>query len=83
MSDHRTVIEEHRSLREALETSVLPLATSVDGYRFEYQASLHGLELEAGGYVAIDAGGETGSASCCRFAWSSTRRARSTGRAPS
>ena len=58
MSDHRTVLEEHRGLREALETSVLPLATSVDGYRFEYQASLHGLELEAGGYVAIDARGE-------------------------
>ena len=58
MSDHRAVLEEHRGLREALETSVLPLATSVDGYRFEYQASLHGLELEAGGYVAIDARGE-------------------------
>ena len=58
MSDHRSVLEDHRDLREALETSVLPLATSVDGYRFEYQASLHGLELEAGGYVAIDARGE-------------------------
>ena len=46
-------------MREALETSVLPMATSVDGRRFEYQASLHGLELEAGGYVAIDAPGET------------------------
>ena len=58
VSDHRAVLEEYRGLREALETSVLPLATSVDGYRFEYQASLHGLELEAGGYVAIDARGE-------------------------
>ena len=58
VSDHRSVLEEHRSLRETLETSVLPLATSVDGYRFEYQASLHGLELEAGGYVAIDVRGE-------------------------
>ncbi len=58
MSDHRAVLEEYRGLRQALETSVLPLATSVDGARFEYQASLHGLELEAGGYVAIDARGE-------------------------
>ena len=55
MSDHRAVLEEYRDLREELETSVLPVATSVDGYRFEYQASLHGLDLEAGGYVAIDA----------------------------
>jgi uncharacterized protein len=58
VSDHRAVLEEYRGLRETLETSVLPLATSVDGYRFEYQASLHGLELEAGGYVAIDTRGE-------------------------
>jgi hypothetical protein len=46
-------------MREALEASILPLATSVDGRRFQYQASLHGLELEAGGYVALDAGGRT------------------------
>lgn len=58
MSDYRAVLEEYRDLRETLERSILPLATSVDGRRFEYQASLHGLELEAGGYVAIDAGGE-------------------------
>ena len=49
-------IEEYRSLREALETSLLPLATSVDGRRFQFQASLHRLELETGGYVAIEAG---------------------------
>jgi uncharacterized protein len=52
-------LEEYRGLREALESSVLPLATSVDGRRFEYQASLHGLELEAGGYVALDTAGTT------------------------
>ena len=57
VSDHLAVLEEFRSLRDALETSVLPLATSVDGRRFEYQASLHGLALEVGGYVAIDARG--------------------------
>jgi uncharacterized protein len=59
MSDPQVDLEEYRGLREALEASVLPLATSVDGRSFEYQASLHGLELEAGGYVTIDAGGET------------------------
>ena len=37
---------------------MLPLATSVDGRAFRFQVSLHGLELEAGGYVMIEAGGE-------------------------
>jgi uncharacterized protein len=59
MGDAQFDLQEYRGLREALETSVLPLATSVDGRRFEYQASLHDLELEAGGYVALDAGGTT------------------------
>ena len=58
MNDHLAALEEYRGLRETLETSILPLATSVDGRRFSYQASLHGLELEAGGYVAIDTRGE-------------------------
>jgi DNA helicase HerA-like ATPase len=58
VSDHQALLEEARGLRETLETAVLPLATSIDGSRFEYQASLHGLELEAGGYVAIDANGD-------------------------
>ena len=58
MSDQTLDLEEYRGLREALEASVLPLATSVDGESFEYQASLHGLELETGGYVSVDAGGE-------------------------
>jgi uncharacterized protein len=59
MGDPQLDLEEYRGLREALEASILPLATSVDGRRFEYQASLKGLNLEAGGYVALDAGGET------------------------
>jgi uncharacterized protein len=59
VGDPQLDIGEYRGLREALETSILPLATSVDGRRFEYQASLHGLELEAGGYVALEAGGAT------------------------
>jgi DNA helicase HerA-like ATPase len=59
VSDLQTGIEAYRGTREELERAVLPLATSVDGRRFGYQASLHGLELEAGGYVAIDAGRDT------------------------
>ena len=54
-----TWIEEYRDLRETVERAILPIATSVDGRRFHYQASLHGLDLEAGGYVAIDTGEET------------------------
>jgi uncharacterized protein len=50
-------MEEYRGMREALEASILPLATSVDGRRFGFQVSLHELELQAGGYVAIETGG--------------------------
>ena len=50
-------IAEFRDLRRRLEESVLPLATSVDGRRFELQASLHGLELRAGGYVVLESEG--------------------------
>jgi hypothetical protein len=59
VGDPLAELEGYRGLREALEASILPLATSVDGRRFQYQASLQGLELEAGGYVALDAGGRT------------------------
>ena len=43
-----------RELRRTIEESILPLATSVDGRRFELQASLHGLELQVGGYVVLE-----------------------------
>jgi DNA helicase HerA-like ATPase len=56
MPDLRQSFEEYRGLREALETSVLPLATSVDGQSFSFQVSLHGLELQTGGYVALETG---------------------------
>ena len=55
--DVQASLEQYRNVREALERSVLPLATSVDGERFTFQTSLHGLELEAGGYVALDGAG--------------------------
>ena len=45
---------EFRELRQKIEESILPLATSVDGRRFELQASLHGLELQVGGYVVLE-----------------------------
>jgi DNA helicase HerA-like ATPase len=59
VSDVQASLEEYRSVREALEKAVLPLATSVDGRRFSFQTTLHGLELEAGGYVALDGGGSS------------------------
>ncbi len=57
MTELHASLEEYRETREALEVAVLPLATSVDGRRFDFQVSLHGLELEPGGYVAIEGGG--------------------------
>jgi hypothetical protein len=59
VTDVNASLEEYRGTRETLEAAVLPLATSVDGRRFDYQVSLHGLELEAGGYVAIEGRGST------------------------
>ena len=47
----------YRNVREQLERSILPLATSVDGYRFRFQASLYDLELRRGGYVVIEGDG--------------------------
>lgn len=43
----------YRNTRRQLEQSILPMATSVDGRTFTFQASLHGLELRRGGYVAL------------------------------
>ena len=50
--EHQTA--EFRELRQKIEESILPLSTSVDGRRFELQASLHGLELQVGGYVVLE-----------------------------
>jgi uncharacterized protein len=49
-------LNEYRSLRQDLERAVAPTATSVDGRRFEFQASLHGLALQTGGYVDLGDG---------------------------
>jgi uncharacterized protein len=49
-------LERFRAVRRDLEASVLPLATSVDGRRFSFQASLHDLELQVGAYVVLGEG---------------------------
>ncbi len=47
-------IAHYRNVREQIERSILPLATSVDGWTFEIQASLHHLTLKRGYYVALE-----------------------------
>jgi uncharacterized protein len=59
VNDVQASLEQYRAVREELEAAVLPLASSVDGTRFSFQTTLHGLDLEAGGYVTLDAGGST------------------------
>ena len=49
-------VDSFRAVRREMEASVLPLATSVDGRRFTFQASLYGLELQSGGYAVLDDG---------------------------
>ena len=50
----RDQFERYRDLRGRIERNTLPLATSVDGSAFEFQASLHGLELKRGAYVVLE-----------------------------
>ena len=52
-------MDDYRRIRSELERGVLPLATSVDGRQFTFQASLHQLQLQTGGYVVLeDEGGD-------------------------
>ena len=44
----------YRGMRRELEEQVLPLASSIDGRAFAFQASLYGLDLETGGYVVLE-----------------------------
>jgi hypothetical protein len=46
--------DESRALQRRLEETILPLATSIDGRRFTFHASLHELALRLGGYVRLD-----------------------------
>jgi uncharacterized protein len=53
-------VDDYRRIRSEIERGVLPLATSVDGRQFTFQASLHQLQLQTGGYVVLeDEGGDT------------------------
>jgi len=50
-------LAEYRIMRREMEASVLPLATSVDGRRFTFQAPLEPLALRIGGYVVLESPG--------------------------
>ena len=47
-------LAEYRDLRRRLEENVLGLATSIDGRRFEFQASLYANGLGPGSYVVLE-----------------------------
>ncbi len=55
-SELRESIDRYRAVRRQLEEQILPVATSVDGRQFSYQASLHGLRLQPGSYVVLEDG---------------------------
>ncbi|HEY6683402.1 MAG TPA: hypothetical protein VI030_10530 [Propionibacteriaceae bacterium] len=48
------VVDDYRQMRSDRERNVLPLATSVDGRQFTFQASLHELQFQTGGYVVLE-----------------------------
>src|SRR4029450_312894 len=48
------VVDSYRRTRNGLERSILPLATSVDGGQLTFQASLHSLQFQTGGYVVLE-----------------------------
>src|SRR4051795_5439613 len=52
----RSGLDTYRSLRRELEDAVLPLAASLDGRRFTFQASVHDEQVMLGGYVRLRAG---------------------------
>ncbi len=54
--DLRVSVDRYRAIRQQLEEEILPVATSVDGRRFSFQASLHGLAFQAGSYVVLEQG---------------------------
>ena len=52
-SDLGALLSDYRSMKEGIERSILPRATSVDGVTFDLRSSLYGLDLKRGGYVVI------------------------------
>ncbi|MEI8412251.1 MULTISPECIES: hypothetical protein [unclassified Kribbella] len=55
-TDLSQVAAASRGARRVIERGVLPLASSVDGIRFEFQAALDDLALQVGGYVVLETG---------------------------
>jgi uncharacterized protein len=47
-------VDNYRRTRGEIERSILPLASSVDGRQFTFQASLHHLQFQTGGYVVLE-----------------------------
>ena len=74
-------LEEYRELRSRLEANILPLATSVDGRSFDFQAPLHGLMLPPGGYAILEHGTGERLAQVSRCTWTTPTRPRSAGTA--
>ncbi|HSK15877.1 MAG TPA: ATP-binding protein [Gaiellaceae bacterium] len=56
----RRGVAAYRDVRRELERAVAPIATSVDGRRFVFQASLHDLPFQPGGYVVLGDGRSLG-----------------------
>ena len=52
-------VDTFRAMRAELEAGVLPLATSLDGRRFSFQAGVNGLALRLGGYAMLEGDGES------------------------
>jgi len=63
ISDDDTALSQriaaYRQAREQIERSLLPLATSVEGTRFTFQAPLHDLAIRRGGYITLESAGVT------------------------
>src|SRR5829696_960457 len=51
-------VGDFRRMRNDLEGKIMPLASSVDGRQFTFQASLHDLHLQVGGYVVLERDGD-------------------------
>jgi uncharacterized protein len=54
LEELRKRVSAYRVLREELERTLLPLASSLDGLTFEFQASLHDLPFRCGSYVVLE-----------------------------
>src|SRR4051794_685022 len=57
VAELREHVSAYRILRGELEQAILPLASSLDGLTFEFQASLHDLPYRSGGYVVLESPG--------------------------